>query len=118
MTKWDRKQYFYPDLPKGYQISQFDLPICADGFIEIIDPEDPESTRHIGIIRAHLEEDAGKSMHDEAAGKATWPALFGVDESNRRCQELLESAMSELASFAAAAEPLRSLACMIVERSR
>ena len=55
---------------------------------------------------------------DEAAGKATWPALFGIDESNRRCHELLESAMSELVSFAAAAEPLRSLACMIVERSR
>ncbi|MEM1068963.1 MAG: Asp-tRNA(Asn)/Glu-tRNA(Gln) amidotransferase subunit GatB [Planctomycetota bacterium] len=70
MTKWDRKQYFYPDLPKGYQISQFDLPICADGFIEIADPADPDQQRHIGIIRAHLEEDAGKSMHDEAAGRS------------------------------------------------
>ncbi len=70
MTKWDRKQYFYPDLPKGYQISQFDLPICADGFIEIADPQNPEQVRHIGIIRAHLEEDAGKSMHDEAAGRS------------------------------------------------
>ncbi|GAA4449701.1 Asp-tRNA(Asn)/Glu-tRNA(Gln) amidotransferase subunit GatB [Novipirellula rosea] len=70
MTKWDRKQYFYPDLPKGYQISQFDLPICADGCLEIVDPADDESTRHIGIIRAHLEEDAGKSMHDEVAGKS------------------------------------------------
>jgi aspartyl-tRNA(Asn)/glutamyl-tRNA(Gln) amidotransferase subunit B len=69
MTKWDRKQYFYPDLPKGYQISQFDLPICADGYLEIADPTDAEQVRHIGIIRAHLEEDAGKSMHDEAAGR-------------------------------------------------
>ena len=69
VTKWDRKQYFYPDLPKGYQISQFDLPICADGFLEILDPQDPERVRRIGIIRAHLEEDAGKSMHDEAAGQ-------------------------------------------------
>jgi len=69
MTKWDRKQYFYPDLPKGYQISQFDLPICADGFIEIADDDNPEATRRIGIIRAHLEEDAGKSMHDEASGR-------------------------------------------------
>lgn len=42
MTKWDRKQYFYPDLPKGYQISQFDLPICADGFLDITDEADPE----------------------------------------------------------------------------
>jgi aspartyl-tRNA(Asn)/glutamyl-tRNA(Gln) amidotransferase subunit B len=70
MTKWDRKQYFYPDLPKGYQISQFDLPICADGYIDIMDPHDAEQTRRIGIIRAHLEEDAGKSMHDEASGRA------------------------------------------------
>src|SRR6056297_295208 len=70
LTKWDRKQYFYPDLPKGYQISQFDLPICADGALEITDPADPDAKRHIGIIRAHLEEDAGKSMHDEAAGRA------------------------------------------------
>ena len=70
MTKWDRKQYFYPDLPKGYQISQFDLPICADGFLEIADPAAPEQTRRIGIIRAHLEEDAGKSVHDEAAGRS------------------------------------------------
>jgi aspartyl-tRNA(Asn)/glutamyl-tRNA(Gln) amidotransferase subunit B len=69
MTKWDRKQYFYPDLPKGYQISQFDLPICADGYLDIADPRDPDQSRRIGIIRAHLEEDAGKSMHDEAAGR-------------------------------------------------
>ncbi|OYP30347.1 Asp-tRNA(Asn)/Glu-tRNA(Gln) amidotransferase subunit GatB [Rhodopirellula sp. MGV] len=68
MTKWDRKQYFYPDLPKGYQISQFDLPICVDGVLEIEDPADPDATRKIRITRAHLEEDAGKSMHDEAAG--------------------------------------------------
>jgi len=70
MTKWDRKQYFYPDLPKGYQISQFDLPICADGALEITDPANPDAKRHLGIIRAHLEEDAGKSMHDEVAGRA------------------------------------------------
>lgn len=70
LTKWDRKQYFYPDLPKGYQISQFDLPICADGVLEIEDPADPDGTRKIGITRAHLEEDAGKSMHDEASGRA------------------------------------------------
>ena len=68
MTKWDRKQYFYPDLPKGYQISQFDLPICADGYLDIIDPANEEEEFHVGIIRAHLEEDAGKSMHDEASG--------------------------------------------------
>jgi len=68
MTKWDRKQYFYPDLPKGYQISQFDLPICADGFLEVVDPANEEAMCRVGIIRAHLEEDAGKSIHDEASG--------------------------------------------------
>lgn len=62
-TKWDRKNYYYPDLPKGYQISQFDLPIGGQGWLEI-------EGRRIGILRAHLEEDAGKSMHDEAAGMA------------------------------------------------
>lgn len=71
LTKWDRKQYFYPDLPKGYQISQFDLPICADGYLEFADPHpDREGqSRRVALVRAHLEEDAGKSMHDEAAGR-------------------------------------------------
>lgn len=62
-TKWDRKNYYYPDLPKNFQISQYDLPFSKDGFLEI---ETPEGAKRIGIIRAHLEEDAGKSMHDES----------------------------------------------------
>ncbi|HZZ29794.1 MAG TPA: Asp-tRNA(Asn)/Glu-tRNA(Gln) amidotransferase subunit GatB [Pirellulales bacterium] len=69
-TKWDRKNYYYPDLPKGYQISQFDLPFSHDGYLEISDPKERFAAKQIGIIRAHLEEDAGKSMHDEAHGKA------------------------------------------------
>ena len=69
-TKWDRKQYYYPDLPKGYQISQYDLPFSHDGFLEISDPKGRFETKRVGIIRAHLEEDAGKSMHDEVAGQA------------------------------------------------
>ena len=106
-TKWDRKNYYYPDLPKGYQISQFDLPMSHDGWLEIevkerggaggkrtqeeagralaeadcphpnplptnfqSVPGEGTVSRRIGIIRAHLEEDAGKSMHDEVAGKA------------------------------------------------
>ena len=68
LTKWDRKQYFYPDLPKGYQISQFDMPICADGFLNFTDPANEEDVCHVAILRAHLEEDAGKSLHDEASG--------------------------------------------------
>ena len=69
-TKWDRKKYYYPDLPKGYQISQYDLPFSHDGWLEISDPKGRFEPKQIGIIRAHLEEDAGKSMHDEVAGKA------------------------------------------------
>ncbi len=63
LTKWDRKQYYYPDLPKGYQISQYDLPFSSEGWLEIHDSD--SQTRRIGIIRAHLEEDAGKNLHDE-----------------------------------------------------
>jgi aspartyl-tRNA(Asn)/glutamyl-tRNA(Gln) amidotransferase subunit B len=69
-TKWDRKQYYYPDLPKGYQISQYDLPFSSDGYLEIRDPKGRFEPKRVGIIRAHLEEDAGKSMHDEKAGEA------------------------------------------------
>ena len=64
-TKWDRKQYFYPDLPKGYQISQYDLPFSFDGHVDL-DGEGDQPPRRIGIIRAHLEEDAGKNLHDES----------------------------------------------------
>ncbi len=56
-SKFDRKQYFYPDLPKGYQISQYDEPICYGGQIETLLPDG--STRTVGITRAHIEEDAG-----------------------------------------------------------
>jgi len=64
-TKWDRKQYFYPDLPKGYQISQYDLPFSFDGQVELITNTETGESRQIRIIRAHLEEDAGKNVHDE-----------------------------------------------------
>jgi len=69
-TKWDRKQYFYPDLPKGYQISQFDLPMSQNGYLDISDSKDRFEPKRVGITRAHLEDDAGKSVHDEAHGRA------------------------------------------------
>ncbi|MBI3259730.1 MAG: Asp-tRNA(Asn)/Glu-tRNA(Gln) amidotransferase subunit GatB [Ignavibacteriae bacterium] len=58
---FSRKNYFYPDLPKGYQISQYEDPICFEGVIEV---DLPEGKKHIGITRIHMEEDAGKSIHD------------------------------------------------------
>ena len=65
---FDRKNYFYPDLPKGYQISQFETPIVGAGSIRV--HMDDGSERQIGITRAHLEEDAGKSVHDMFAGQS------------------------------------------------
>ncbi|MGH7223557.1 MAG: Asp-tRNA(Asn)/Glu-tRNA(Gln) amidotransferase subunit GatB, partial [Gemmataceae bacterium] len=64
-TKWDRKNYYYPDLPKNYQISQYDLPFSNDGWLEI---PTLSGTKRIGIIRVHLEEDAGKMLNDEHGG--------------------------------------------------
>jgi aspartyl-tRNA(Asn)/glutamyl-tRNA(Gln) amidotransferase subunit B len=60
-SQWARKNYFYPDLPKGYQISQYDRPLAQHGFIEI--PVD-HATKKIGVQRIHMEEDAGKSLHE------------------------------------------------------
>ena len=63
-NQFSRKNYFYPDLPKGYQISQYDLPICGPGWLEI---SVNGKTKRVRIMRAHLEEDAGKNVHDEGA---------------------------------------------------
>ena len=61
-----RKNYFYPDLPKNYQISQFDIPVCVDGYLDV---EVEGETRRVGIERAHMEEDTGKSTHIGAGGR-------------------------------------------------
>ena len=65
LTKWDRKGYYYPDLPKNYQISQYDLPLNVNGCLEV--PLPGGGTKRIGVLRAHLEEDAGKNLHDNPA---------------------------------------------------
>ena len=61
-SKSDRKNYFYPDLPKAYQISQYDLPLCEGGYLDIDTAGGP---KRIGITRIHIEEDAGKLIHRE-----------------------------------------------------
>src|SRR5574344_1970447 len=99
--KFDRKQYFYPDWPKGYQISQYDQPICVNGYIDI-------QGKKIGITRAHLEEDAGKLVHAGANGiagsvyslvdlnRAGTPLLEIVSEPDMRSSEEAKNYMEEL----------------------
>jgi aspartyl-tRNA(Asn)/glutamyl-tRNA(Gln) amidotransferase subunit B len=89
---FDRKNYFYPDSPKGYQISQFEHPIVGRGEVEIQLADG--STRNIGVTRAHLEEDAGKSLHEDFHGytgidlnRAGTPLLEIVSEPDLRCAE-------------------------------
>ncbi len=102
---FDRKNYFYPDLPKGYQISQFDAPIVGPGHV-IIQLEDGE-TKRVNVTRAHLEEDAGKSIHDAFDG------LTGVD-LNRAGTPLLEIVSEpELASAKEAVAYLRVIHSLI-----
>ena len=142
-TKWDRKNYYYPDLPKGYQISQFDLPMSNNGWLEIrgqrqgpgaewergerrgkslksphlqipkspnpnpqsLIPNPSTVAKRIRILRAHLEEDAGKSMHDEVAGKADsridlnragTPLLEIVSQPDLRSPEEAKAYLTEL----------------------
>src|ERR1700755_1321311 len=67
ICKFDRKNYFYPDMPKNYQISQYDLPICVGGHLDVDLPDG--STKRIGITRVHMEEDTGKTVHGSASGR-------------------------------------------------
>ncbi|MFM7382522.1 MAG: Asp-tRNA(Asn)/Glu-tRNA(Gln) amidotransferase subunit GatB, partial [Microcystaceae cyanobacterium] len=110
-SKFDRKQYFYPDLPKNYQISQYDLPIVEHGFLEIelVNKKTKEVTRKtIGITRLHMEEDAGKLVHagsDRLAG-----STHSLVDFNRTGVPLLEIVSEpDLRSGQEAAEYAQSL---------
>jgi aspartyl-tRNA(Asn)/glutamyl-tRNA(Gln) amidotransferase subunit B len=100
-----RKNYFYPDLPKGYQISQYELPIVHGGRIDVLLPDG--STRAVRLVRAHLEEDAGKSLHEDFAG------LSGID-LNRAGTPLLEIVSApDLRSAAEAGAYMRKIHALV-----
>lgn len=91
-SKFDRKQYFYPDLPKGYQISQYDIPFCSNGFLDILVQRGDRKEyvrKRIGIERVHIEEDAGKSMYSADSGRRSSSGGSLID-FNRAGVPLLE----------------------------
>ena len=111
-SKWDRKNYFYPDLPKGYQISQFDLPLCLDGSIDV--PRDDGTTKTIGIIRAHLEEDTGKLSHELPGGESFDGSLVDLNRAGTPLLEIVTQPDMESAEDAVAyGRELRSICCFL-----
>ncbi len=103
-SKNDRKNYFYPDLPKSYQISQFDKPLCEHGYVEIEDEE--ENKKKIRILRIHIEEDAGKLNHNEFTGgslvdlnRAGVPLIEIVSEPDLRSTKEAEEYLKKLKSI-------------------
>ena len=102
-SKNDRKNYFYPDLPKAYQISQYDKPLCEHGYVEI---DTKEGKKKIRLTRIHIEEDAGKLNHDEFAGgslvdlnRAGVPLIEIVSEPDLRSSEEVEEYLKRLKSI-------------------
>lgn len=102
-SKNDRKNYFYPDLPKSYQISQFDKPLCEHGYVEI---DAQEGKKKIRLTRIHIEEDAGKLNHDEFAGgslvdlnRAGVPLIEIVSEPDLSSSEEVEQYLRKLKSI-------------------
>ena len=102
-SKNDRKNYFYPDLPKAYQISQFDKPLCEHGYVEI---DTDEGKKKIRLTRIHIEEDAGKLNHDDFGGgslvdlnRAGVPLIEIVSEPDIRSSEEAENYLRKLKSI-------------------
>ena len=102
-SKNDRKNYFYPDTPRAYQISQFDKPLCENGYIEI---ETSNGKKKIGITRIHIEDDAGKLEHDDLAGgalidlnRAGVPLIEIVSEPDFRSIEEVNAYLRKLKSI-------------------
>jgi aspartyl-tRNA(Asn)/glutamyl-tRNA(Gln) amidotransferase subunit B len=101
-TKWDRKNYYYPDLPKNYQISQYDLPFSRGGWVEVPPQKDGTGGGQCRLIRIHLEEDTGKLMHGAGGfsevdlNRAGIPLLEIVTEPDLRSPEAAKACLEEL----------------------
>jgi aspartyl-tRNA(Asn)/glutamyl-tRNA(Gln) amidotransferase subunit B len=107
-SKWDRKNYYYPDLPKGYQISQYDLPLCHDGAFDL--PVAGGGTKRIGIIRAHLEEDTGKLGHELPGGFHYEGSLVDLNRAGTPLLEIVTAPdFDSAADVVAFAQELRSV---------
>ena len=105
VSVWARKNYFYPDLPKGYQISQYDQPLCEHGALEIDTDDGP---RRVRILRIHLEEDAGKNVHDAGGGES----LVDLNRSGVPLVEIVSE--PDIRSSSEAAEYLKALRDILV----
>src|SRR5215212_9961775 len=114
-TKWDRKSYYYPDLPKNYQISQYDLPLCYEGIFELPEGGEPASAGgsaplQVRIRRAHLEEDAGKLLHDAPGGYRIDHSIVDLNRSGTPLLEIVtEPDLSSPEQVRTFAEELRTL---------
>lgn len=111
-TKWDRKNYFYADMPKNYQISQYDRPLCGAGAfdLEFTDSAGAEKVKRIGIIRAHLEEDAGKLLHEAPGGGALDHSIVDFNRAGTPLLEIVTAPDFESADEVVAfAQALRSI---------
>jgi len=102
-SKNDRKNYFYPDTPKAYQISQYDMPLCENGYINI---ETEEGEKKIRLLRIHIEDDAGKLIHDDYGrgsfvdlNRAGVPLIECVSEPDLRSKEEVDSYLRKLKSI-------------------
>ena len=103
VSKSDRKNYFYPDLPKAYQISQFDVPLCGKGYLDILVGDE---VKRIGVTRIHIEEDAGKLIHDDSFdgtladyNRCSVPLIEMVSEPDMRSAEEAKAYMETITTI-------------------
>ncbi len=112
VSKWDRKNYFYPDLPKGYQISQYDQPLCLNGHLNITRADG--SSMRIGITRAHLEEDTGKLGHEAPDGTKHDGSLVDFNRAGTPLLEIVtEPDLTSADDAVLFAQELRNICCFL-----